>query len=168
MVIYDKYVYIHIPKAGGSSIRKWLTESYDAIDRNDWHTPMSDSLVDEYPEHIFWCTVRNPYAIVGSHYHMLKRFQVEAREHWTFQAWVEHMYVHGIMAPFDSMVHDSAIRVRLEDKKELQAAEFTPGTPIPHENKGTVDSYQSLYCTTTYDIVTKVYKQDLERHNYVF
>ena len=157
MVIYDKYVYIHIPKTGGSSIRKWLTETYEATER-DWHIPMSESLVAEFPDHTFWCTVRNPYAVVGSHFHMLKRFERTARKDWTFQAWVEHMRVHEIMQPFSSMVFDSATRIRLEDIEEF----------IPHENKGDVDCYKSLYCPTTYDIVTEVYEQDLKRHGYVF
>jgi chondroitin 4-sulfotransferase 11 len=69
MLVLDKF-FIHIPKTGGSAIRKYVPNIN--FSRPQFHKRYLDiNLIDRY-NHDFFCVIRNPWQLVASRYNYIK------------------------------------------------------------------------------------------------
>ena len=188
MIVYEnKYVYVHIPKCGGETIKQWIRDHYRVATlgniRN--HEPMFEveSLLPQ-TQYTYWTTVRNPYARMLSQYNQnyRNRWFVEEHNDPSFLDWCEYCYSHKDKGPwvvahtFGGSVIDyvssDTIQIRLEDFATIHEYDFTPDTPLDvHINSGynsVGGDYRPHYCDRTYEIITEVFAKDIAKHGYTF
>jgi|TARA_B100000035_G_scaffold293764_1_gene283474 hypothetical protein len=74
----NKFIYVHIPKTGGTTIQQVLNNDSNSVCNNLLGHVSLKSIKkvldeDDYNEHISFTTVRNPWDLYVSNYHYLKQ-----------------------------------------------------------------------------------------------
>lgn len=179
-----KFIHIHIPKTGGTSIHKTLLPEA----QRTLHEFASDFTVDEWENYYTFAFVRNPFDRTVSHYayHVKSRYGgVLARRNpdlkeLSFQEYLERFVVPQAPANFASQVrfitHDRTdVKIDFVGRFERLAADFEVvkkalgvDVELPHLLKSRHDSYRSYYDDTTRRMVEESYGEDLEAFGYAF
>lgn len=184
-----KIVYIHIPKCAGSSVKFWLKHVCDkkAVSRGGHPTYEYYSNKYNIEEYYKFTIVRNPFDRLVSAYNYLKRggrggkHDTRASEElktYNFNQFVEKIellkqkYIHfqSQMHFIGNVKHFNHVG-RLEDLNQTVTtlvSDLSIDTPLifPHENKQQHGQYRLYYDQETIDIVSRVYKHDIDTLNY--
>ena len=182
---FDKFVFIHINKTGGSSIEKALKlrfehktamEKIAEIGRNNWDKKFT------------FAVVRNPWDKVVSHYHY--RLQTNKIDHGKspidFKSWVKYAYgdndpryydIPKMFQPQTAWISDesgnilvnSVIRFENLSEEFAQIAKHLQlDVTLPHVKRSKRGNYRAYYDEATEQIVRDWFKQDIEIFGYDF
>jgi len=181
---FDKYVFIHINKTGGSSIEKALWLPFE-------HKTVKDKIKElgqsEWRKRYSFAVVRNPWDKVVSHYH----YRVQTNQtmmgdgHISFAEWVEAAYGDRdpryydqplMFAPQSEWLDDGAGKVavnkilrfeNLTDEFNELAKYLKIKRRLPHIKKSNRSkNYKDYYNDRTYEIVRKRFARDIENFGY--
>ncbi len=77
-VIHDKFIFIHIPKTGGSSLKRMFNRDYPGELRvyDEKHMPLREYKIEDRIGKLTFTIVRNPYARTWSWYNHYLRHRV--------------------------------------------------------------------------------------------
>ncbi|MEN8805742.1 MAG: sulfotransferase family 2 domain-containing protein [Wenyingzhuangia sp.] len=199
-----KFVFIHVPKCGGSSIQKcnyfncWSGSSHLTLE--NYH-----KLIFNSNSYKYYSIVRNPWSRMLSVYtywkqmtpnHKYYRFDKEACKviqdnDMSFKEFIVKLlepkvYFHIVGDPNKEMVHlrsqysfftvGGQYKMDFVGRMENLQEDFDficedigiPRQELPHVNKSSHKQYTEYYDDETIDVISKVYKDDIERFNYKF
>lgn len=180
-----KFIYIHPPKTGGTSIEKLFIDDADITDVPDKHR-YAHEYATGYDDFRKFATVRNPYDRAVSYYfwRQTKNMPIFGRE--TFSEWIEFItdpseyeqyqetFWHFVTA-IDSQsnfVGDTQIFVRFEnfqnDFDRVCQAFGLERKVLPHTNPSKRGDYREYYDEKTKQLVEEKYADDIVRFNYSF
>jgi len=186
-----KFAFIHIPKTGGTSIKKALYEFTDkdqikfddekVTDLNGYkpHIGINKSLYEKYLKYFKFVIVRNPWAWHASIYKFHKKRNTHPVMK-TFKSFKE--YVNALdnksieyhKPQVDYFMNDSNSYVDYIGKFESLQSDFNiivenigiPKIELPHfKNQGIYD-YKKMYDNESIDIISKVCEKDIKMFNY--
>jgi hypothetical protein len=182
---FDRFVFIHINKTGGSSIEKALNipfehktaiEKIEEIGKNKWERKFT------------FTVVRNPWDKVVSHYHYrVKTNQTRLRDNPVeFKEWVKRAY--GEQDPFfydkpkmfmpqvnwitdkdgNVLVNEIIHFENLESEFNRLLKRLNRKTGLPHVKNSNRSDYPEYYDEVTIEIVRSWFKKDIEMFSYQF
>lgn len=179
-VVRPDVIFVHIPKSGGTSIGTWL-EGPVMIGH-----PRMEDLLPYKTNQVTFTVVRNPWDRAVSAYHYLFCTEKET----TFQSYIDkgkptfeefiknlgtvttqEVWFNGLNTQCDwirgGVDHILKFENLEEDFKIIQniTGNFKP---LPHLNKSNHKNYREYFTPETRDIIAQVFKEDIERFNYVF
>ena len=182
---FDKFIFIHINKTGGSSIEKALNippehltalEKIEELGRKNWERRFS------------FTVIRNPWDKVVSHYHyrvQINNIDLSVRPI-GFKEWVKRTY--GIQdvfyydnpkmfMPQSDWITDHNGRVlvdfvcrfeNLDDDFSYVCEKLRKSTNLPHIKASKRGKYGNYYDEETIEIVARWFSKDIERFGYCF
>lgn len=193
-----KFIFVHIPKTGGTSIMNSLGE-YGL--KQYGHTRLSKIYLreniseDKYKEYFKFATVRNPWDWVISHFSYIKM----KKSYWhsddnstKYGKHPDYDFVKNLnFKQFLKALQDKKIKsfyvntpqsywldkdidyiIRFENlQKDFSNVCKNIGIPnivLPHENKSSRREYADYYDDEAIEIIKKIYWKDIERFNYEF
>jgi hypothetical protein len=188
-----KFIFIHIPKTGGTSIEKYILGNANvAKKQNNKHNTVTEymnktgKLFDKYFSFSF---VRNPYDFLVSYYKFrmnmingeygrVERFMYKKYSKSNFRNWVMKNFYNDprVMTNLDFLSYNSEIKVDFIGKFENLQQDFDtvcdkigiPQQKLPHINKSKHKHYTEYYDDETREIVAKKYAKDIEYFGYKF
>jgi hypothetical protein len=86
-------IFTHVPKTGGASIKTAIIKAdKDFIDYGGYHDPITNELLEKYPNHHKFTVVRNSWKAMSSRYRFTytwqNRHKIPPRGHPTFREWL--------------------------------------------------------------------------------
>lgn len=181
---FDDFIFIRLPKTGGTSIEKalWLPKLHDkATTLRDWLG------VEEYHRRFSFSIVRNPWALNVSLYHFRKQDgRIKSEKTPTFREWVRLMYVEEdprfnnimwegkpqkwwLVNEEGEVIVDYVAKIEnLRRGWEKICSEIGCNVDLPFSNKSKHGRYKEYYDEETKKIIERVYKSDLEHFGYEF
>lgn len=179
-------LFFHIPKTGGSSVRKALmdTGQYNNWMRGHWTASQIKARSKmhglEYGE--LFTVVRNPYDRFASNFFHVRNRQSRCSSHYThFNRLSFDEYTHRFLADWDSIemidnyhhflpqrtYFDTDDYVRVFRTEDLAQINDYIGVRLTNENVGTYkDSYEKLYTPKLRRLVREFYHEDFEKFGY--
>lgn len=171
---YERALFIHIPKTGGSSIRKcpWAVTGTDFH-----HKPVS--YFYEMMEFKF-SFVRNPYdrfmsgvlnhgfhSQVGLENFVLEVFANEAKERFEANEWLvlqpsTHFLYHQGKLAVDFVGKFETLELDWKQICNIMGKHFT----LPHLNQGKYSDYKQYYTKRMIEVVNEIYKDDFKNFGY--
>jgi hypothetical protein len=184
-----KFIFIHIPKTGGSSIRNSLIEYFD-LRKNIAHEPQSkylNRLGNSYYDYFQFTFVRNPWDRFCSAYHYLKaggrcQNDIDASNalklnQLSFKEFLVNYkgYLWGHFGPQHRYIDFDFKHVTILKYENLQEGfDFICDKikinrkTLPCINKSDHDHYSSYYDDETQQIIAEKYAKDIEYFGYKF
>lgn len=175
--------FIHIPRTGGQSTRKWIME-YDKnakimpLDKRDINVKHPDIwTAKKYFGHdlgFTFCTVRNPYDRLVSMWGHLKKRDSDMDSNMSFKKFVlEYADYTTFMKPISCWFgpNDIDYIIRFENLNEdfkFIQNRFKTKKILIRKNGSKHEAYTTYYDNELIEFVAKKFKDDLERFNYVF
>ena len=190
---HRKFIFIHIPKCGGTSIETvfngWenhYSQNYFFLGRHRQHFLLNEILYN-YPrceKYFKFAFIRNPYSRIVSEYNYIVS-KIEKLKNLTFRDFILDLnnYLNNYAFKFHNLSlcdyllnEDSKLIVdfvgRLENFQEdfnivCEKIEITP-QELPHKNKTNHQHYAKYYDHETREIVADKYAKDIEYFGYKF
>tara|TARA_R100000005_G_C4943197_1_gene166840 strand:- start:383 stop:952 length:570 start_codon:yes stop_codon:yes gene_type:complete len=184
-----KYLFVHIPKSGGTSIKRILTNDFKTGHipaKTYWEKGDHHSLVTSFS------IVRNPFdRLVSSYFHLKKEDKklnrVTTKED-TFKSWFHNVFSnyplttkhyswiytlpqHYWITYKDKIVIENILKIENLDedvKKFSSKYNLNLPTAIPRLNKTSHSHYSTYYDKEMIKVVEKVYENDLVQFDYKF
>jgi len=182
---FDRFVFIHINKTGGSSVEEALKiprshrtalEQIEKIGEETWNKKLTFTIV------------RNPWDKVVSHYHFrVKTNQTRLRDKpIAFKEWVKRTYGRQDPSYYDSpkmfmpqidWITDENDELLVDEilyfedlDKEFNGIQKKLGmnAPLPHMKKSNHGHYRQYYDKETLEIVRNWFRRDIERFGFRF
>lgn len=168
-----KYIYFEIPKCGSATLKKYLPEKTMIF---------SDDVYDDYLKFTF---VRNPWDRMVSNYNMftqhpMRKVQIETlfgrcRDGMSFNEFVATAAIkrNHHWEECSAFIPNQDIIINKFDNFQKNVSDITKTFNIKsltvHENKTNNDKhYSSYYCDESIEIVSNMFKNDIDRFNFVF
>ena len=190
-----KFIFIHIPKTGGTSIESFLGRADDYENKHD----SLGTILEKFPyasNYFKFSVVRNPYDLTVSMYNYMWKSEYDWPKHWrktsklanlSFKQWVHHRNfktptIHSIHINEDGGVQGTQLsffdNIKLDFicKFENLQEDFNavcdkikiPKQKLPHKNKTKRKHYTEYYDEETKSIVAEKYAKDIEYFGYEF
>ena len=189
----QQYIFIHVPKAGGNSIKEALGIPKFPGD----HSRISHEKYNDFLHYFKFAFVRNPYARAVSAYFFLKEggmvkpngVRVDERPAKRVAKYKDFCDFIKNDRHFSSMVHFKAqtIPLQSEPSKKIDNIDFIgkcenmqndfnticdkigiPHQQLPHKNKSKHGHYAQYYDDETREIITEKFAIDIENFGYKF
>lgn len=171
-----KFVFIHVPKTGGMSIRKSLGvspknlgpippgERYEFIHMT---ATMAQTYLPDWEDHNSAAFVRNPWDRMVSMWAQLPK------DRWSFDDFLESDLIHDcFLRPQVDYLDGIKFIGRFEQLEDDYVIMCNIAGLVPHhlayENRSEHRKYRDYYTDRTRDIVGDRYHQDIERFGYSF
>lgn len=181
-----RFIYIHPPKTGGTSVEKLFISDADKTDVPHKHKYSDFFNEPRYSDYYFFGTVRNPWDRMVSYYHWrikkkLPMFGVENFADWLIFITDPHTFrkYNECNWHFTTAIDRQASMLRYvgniikfenfqEDFNKVCDDIGIPRMTLPHVNASDRGSYRDYYNDHTKGIVADYYAQDIEDYNYEF
>lgn len=181
----QKLLHIHIPKTGGTSMRKVLIPGVEETK----HETAREFPVDVWEEYFTFAVVRNPYdrSVSQYMYHCKGRYRgvlarkdpnlsslsfveylkkyVEQQKNTMFFPQLDYVTHDKTSTPIDFLGRFESLRESFTQLKERLAR---PDLELPHLLKSKHSHYLEYHDATTRRIVEKIYAKDLNAFGYSF
>lgn len=172
-----KFIFIHIPKTAGSSIRFYMRGRYDTL-----HVPhhstaeqIKSKHMDIFESYTKFCVVRNPWDREVSRYRFIKRNKAHEQYEHTLNGikW----FIQQTGKPYTYYTHVSDVCVmdhilRFEniqsDFREICNRLNISAKRLPHMQRSVHKHYTEYYDDDTRKIVAEKYARDIEYFGYNF
>ena len=183
-----KFIFIHIPKTGGTSISNYCIEKIegslynrineDSVDINK-HI-YAKELIDifDYSNYNSFAVVRNPFEVTVSHYFFGLRVENLSMDEYSFEDFLELMVKpNAIRQPMVEYISDGSdilIKdiVRFENLESELKSYFNKISlnldSLGRHNIGNHLHYSKYYNEKTYNIVNDYFSEDIKKFNYKF
>ena len=183
-----KFVFCHLPKTGGSTIRKLLNK-HGYIPKNNHGTSTHSNLKfaldylgsDKFINYFKFGSILNPWALEVSRYFYIRKSHKHQRHSWAdeldFNSFVNKFAENcGPSMNFDHFRIDGEIKLDFVIKLENFQEDFNnvcdkigiPQQQLPHKNKSKHKHYTEYYNDETRQIVAENYAKDIEYFGYEF
>lgn len=193
----DKYIFIHIPKTGGTSIEKALNAQQYHYD----HLYYKKNVIN-YNNFFIFSVVRNPFERTVSDYKWAtnQKYKFPAKElkkmftgksfryfvdtyynlaykdvkYFRSQSWFKHHHLTHCRSQLDILNPICDIDYVIRFERLQQGFDFlcdkieVPRQKLPHLNKTEVRHYTEYYDDETREIIAEKYKKDIEYFGYKF
>lgn len=197
MIISDthKFVFVHIPKTGGTSIKKALLPYYNkgqiefdeekVTDLNGYrpHIAMTNKLAFKFASYFKFAIVRNPWSWHASIWRFFQR--PDRFNKWitgiSFHDYIEDICYRNIRSPYyknqaDWFYRDEEFLVDYVGKFENLPRDFNTiinniGVPVmslPHYKNSGLYDYRSMYSNPLVDTIAKKHQTDIDLFGYKF
>tara|TARA_B100001093_G_scaffold517782_1_gene600386 strand:- start:1594 stop:2181 length:588 start_codon:yes stop_codon:yes gene_type:complete len=188
----DKFIFVHIPKCGGTSIERFILSNYGVS--NDWtskyplsalpmkiksefsigfrhkqHMSLNDFPLEKQEEYFSFAFVRNPWDRIMSSYFYYKGLGCK----FTFKSFLESNKSRIHCKPQFCFLNKNIDFIgRFENLQEdfnliCQKLGFE-SKKLPHENKTNHEHYTEWYTDENKNLVTDRYFDDIEAFDYEF
>ena len=172
-----KFIFVHIPKTAGSSLRFYMRGRYDTL-----HVPHHSSAehiknknMDIFDSYTKFCTVRNPWDREVSRYKFIKRNKSHAQYKHTLNGikW----FIQQTGTPYTRFTHISDVCImdyilRFEniqsDFRVVCDKLNIPAKRLPHMQRSVHKHYTEYYDDETRKLVETIYEEDIDRYEYMF
>lgn len=181
-----KFIYIHPPKTGGTSIEKLFIPDADKTDVPHKHKYAEFFWQPQYSDWYRFGTVRNPWDRMVSYYcwRIKKNLPMFGKKN--FEEWMEFItnpseysqyqesnwhFVTAIDTQHKMLFNiENIVRFEhfQEDFDKVCEDIGLPQMELPHVNKSDRGSYQKFYNAHTKGLVAKAYEMDINRFKYSF
>ena len=169
-----KFVFTHIPRTGGASIRATLSP-YGKSKKGTIHLPMSGALASKYTDYHKFCVVRNPWARYASLY----KFQLSRGEidpgfdqyiYNIVQSIARFKFYHWNQLRFGLQYMDRVINHnQLESEFRLLCMDLgLPEIPLPHHHNEGDYNYQTMYTPHTRAMIAAHCKKEIRLYRWKF
>lgn len=169
-------IFIHIPKTGGNSVRKWMLDNVPTAKAMFQGSYMKDHAPYSYikkaikQDHgLIFAVVRNPWDRVVSAYHYHKGKDRQGNDI-TFEQFVR-TDMRAANRPQHLYVDQSVTILKLEDIREdfkVIQQYFNCYIDLPVLNKSNHYHYSEYYNDQTRMIVANKFKDDIDRYKYTY
>ena len=184
-----KTAFIHISKAGGTSVRDWLKNNFNAEKIAQKHCRIDRLKQKNLDFNFHFTVVRNPFArvhswywyhIQGGHYDKIP----DKWPHWKtaaengFEWWIKNRIKEGSTKDSIWWTQKSFIDINLPHivckleniNEEFKKVQDYLGChePLPQKNKSSHKHYREDYTAETRKIIEEHFKEDLDYFNYDF
>jgi len=182
---FDRFIFIHINKTGGSSVEKALNIPFEhktALEK------IGEIGRDSWDKKLTFTVVRNPWDKVVSHYYYrVKTNQTGLRDNPVeFKEWVKRTYgkkdsfyydkprmfmpqIEWITDENGKVLVDEIIHFEnLGNEFNALLKKLGKNTTLPHEKKSNRKNYHEYYDAETIEIVRDWFKKDIEIFGYQF
>lgn len=193
MAIYldeHKLTFIHIPKCGGTSVSRWLT-NLGAVQRGGKHDGIQH-VKPEYYHYTPFSVVRNPWSRLVSWFHYDTKINADkvargkgkgdyGKQHQICKLGFDYWLNYGLDYKNTWFIHKTPqykwIPANIEYifkletiNEEFKVIQDLVGCNKPLQKKNTTKhkGYRSYYTPATMNLVANIYKRDIERFNYDF
>jgi hypothetical protein len=187
----NKYIFLHVPKTGGVSIRNFLRDvSPDVQEIFLWHCFGRDAckIIHNWCSYFRFGFVRNPWAAQLSMYKYIIDMGPRHPE-WekisayrNFASYVDHHvrdhWENGRMTTQSDILYsiDGACLVSFIGRFEALERDFAeicmrvglPDKKLPKSNQSEHGPYQDYYNQSSRSLVAEIFSTDIDRFNYVF
>ena len=190
----NKYIYIHIPKCGGTSIEARLADETCIFKSGTWphnfkfNNPLNHCTVVQikeskvlhpnFDDYYLFTFTRNPFCRLVSEYFYLKDRLKLSNDVKKGLIYMANTYsengIYGLHCMYQyKFIDDSVNRVgkfeNLQTDFDIICDEIgLPRQQLPHENKTNHKHYTEYYDDETRQIVAERYAKDIERFGYKF
>jgi chondroitin 4-sulfotransferase 11 len=186
-----KFIFVHIPKTGGSSVEIALEGCAEELSE-DIHEQIQltfamSKYTDNLSKYFKFCFVRNPWERLVSNYFYKKKRTDANRKKWKKSSFGDYVLKrHGPTSHMQSLAkysqlywitdYDENICVDFIGRFENLQEDFNivcdkigiPKQELPHTNKSKHKHYTEYYDDETKEIVAKKYAKDIEYFGYKF
>ena len=188
-----KFIFVHIPKTGGTSIEKYFLGSADVGKKKiNKHKRVGEYIKHDtklFESYFTFSFVRNPYDFLVSYYIFrmkmingelgrVERFMRRQYKNSNFRDWVIHNFYNDsrVISHIDFLSYESKIKVDFIGKFENLQEDFKiicnkigiESKILPHTNKTRHRHYTEYYDEETKKIVAEKYAKDIEYFGYEF
>jgi len=188
-----KFIFVHIPKTGGTSIQYLFTKNNNVTKKeNKKHFTSNDyqrENVNEWNSYFKFSFVRNPFDFLVSYYIFrmkmingelgrTERFMSKKYKNSNFKSWVCNNFFNDprVMTYFDFLSINEKIELDYIGKFENFQEDFNiicdkigiPQQQLPHINKSKHKHYTEHYDDETRELVAEKYAKDIEYFGYEF
>ena len=137
----------------------------------------------QYQEYLKFTIVRNPWARVFSWYHNVIRDAVHRQNHGidencTLPEFLQRFAGKGMLQPQTYWIKDFSGDIPLDhilrfenleaEYKQVAQKLNLPETELPSKNKGRTQKYHEYYNSEARDLVSRLYREEIERFDYSF
>ena len=172
-----KFIFVHIPKTAGSSLRFYMRDRYDTL-----HVPhhstagqIKNKNMDIFDSYTKFCVVRNPWEREVSRYKFIKRNKSHTQYVHTLNGikW----FIQQTGKPYTYYTDISNVctmnrLLRLEniqsDFREVCNELNIPAKRLPHMQRSVHRHYTEYYDDETRKLVATKYEEDIDRYEYMF
>jgi len=186
-----KFLFIHIPKAGGSSITKTLA-NYLNVDRNTlrpqqykfiYARNIVDILGNNYKDYYIFSIVRNPWARIVSYFHYLRQIKKppgNISSNVQFKDWLYNSNLDGVRPAINQLSQNSidvCDKINFIGKTETISIDWVNirkslglnnDLQLIHDKQTQHDYYTLYYDNQARDFVAKKYERDIKLFEYEF
>ena len=186
-----KFLYLHLPKTGGTSINKFFNDRFNDNEFDFGHPYLSD-YGNKISHYFKFTIVRNPYdRLVSAFFYMSKysKFQsdINFRKHWKLK---DDTFESFVIQKLPKIVDDPKIRPRhfkpqvdfgtaglnyvgsfntIQKDIDYVCDELNiKRRNLPHANKSNHKEYQKYYTKELLDIVHNLYFEDFNNYDHLF
>lgn len=189
----NAWVFIHVPRTGGTSLRQVLSPHAEFEHHNDAWQHASAAWIrhrhvgDKWPTYFSFGVIRNPWDLTWSDYHYRRQIaatlapNVAQREwfaecqqaaEWTFAEFVRWYCGRGNRGMAQLYLQDVSYVARFEDlaggARHILGRLGIPDTPLPHVNASDHGPYRCCYDRRSKDLVARKFADDIRRFDYEF
>ena len=188
-----KFIFVHIPKTGGTSIQYIFTKNNNVTKKeNKKHFTSNDYYrenISEWNSYFKFSFVRNPFDFLVSYYIFrmkmingelgrAERFMSKKYKNSNFKSWICNNFSNDprVMTHFDFLSVNEKIELDYIGKFENFQNDFNiicdkigiPQQQLPHQNKTKHKHYTEYYDDETRQLVAEKYAKDIEYFGYEF
>lgn len=187
-----KFLFLHLPKTGGTSINKFFNDKFDNNERDFGHPYLSDYKCDNFDDYFKFTIVRNPYdRLVSAFFYMKKysKFQADInfRKKWKLE---DDTFESFVIEKLPIIVGNKNTRPRhfkpqvdfgtagldyigsfltMQDDMNFICDKIgTDRQDLPHVNSSNHKRYDRYYNKELLDIVKTLYFQDFNNYDHLF
>lgn len=191
-----KLFFVHIPKNAGNSIARNMKHQGGKGIEGDLKHEKQEYFLEQYPDHTFFCVVRNPYSRLVSAFHYYKRnggkSDIARRERelglkkadqkgsihkHTFSEFVQGDWIlgWGCVEEPSSAYFSASVAMHALPFEDLQNSytkfceeqlDLSPVAALETHNKSNHDDWRSYYDDDLASIVYEKHREDFDRFSY--
>lgn len=179
-IVHDDFIFVHIPKCGGTSISEWIPYGTHVIGH-----PKLESLITPDKKKFTFTIVRNPWDRTVSAYHYL----FKTKKITNFQSYIDNntltfeqfvkdlknvkvpeLWFNGETQQCEWFRSGIDLIIKYENMEEDVKRLFSGSvdTPLPHEHKSEHSHYREYYTDETREIISTIFKEDIEMFHYEY
>lgn len=187
MLYNDKFLFIHIPKTGGTSIKQALgqycskqfvvakEERLSSFGKYKLHQKMDEQILRDHKSKVKFCSVRNPWSWYASYWRFSKKYQINKEiKNQTWNQFVDY-FVTPDNTQFSYITVNNEIVVdrflnfhTLVEDFNILCQDLNISAELDHYNYNGKFDYRSLYNGEQAEKVQDICKQEIEYFNWKF